>query len=204
MSDPAPAVPRWEWRVFGNEFPTIEARIRATSHDLGLTRVIHLLGGRHDVSVALRHKRLDVKALLRSEDGLEYWEPFLDVDFPIDAETVRSVFTRCGVGSASLARPAYDIDRFLAEVVPLRPSLRVVSVAETGRGARLNGVMVETASLHVLGRRLQTVALHSEDAAAVRRALYSLGLAGLENTNYVKAFTRLLGTVPQADRRDPK
>jgi exopolyphosphatase / guanosine-5'-triphosphate,3'-diphosphate pyrophosphatase len=190
-------VPRWEWRTFGDRFRTADAVFaQHQPSDIQETDELYLLAA-GDNNVKIRHDLLDIKVLREvDENGLERWEPILKATFPLAPDDVRTVMEALGL-------PVPD---------PIEPMSRAAfrdHVRKTGAGIvrpvevrkhrvryRVGDGAAERSEVHVEGRSTWTIAVESPDAAAVHRAVETLGFADYLNTSYEVGLSDLLDDVP--------
>jgi exopolyphosphatase / guanosine-5'-triphosphate,3'-diphosphate pyrophosphatase len=191
-------IPRWEWRIFGTDLGAAQEVLAAsTQGPLEETDELYLLSAAGG-NVKVRYDLMDIKLLREVDaDGLERWEPVLKAGFPLPAAEVSKVFDALGVLPPPLTRDAYTLDEFLHELVEPSGAVRAVRVHKRRRRYRLANCMAEIADLEVDGRDVRTVAIESEDPAAVRAAVRSLGLDGQVNTSYPRGLWARMDDGPQ-------
>jgi exopolyphosphatase/guanosine-5'-triphosphate,3'-diphosphate pyrophosphatase len=190
-------IPRWEWRSFGTNLGAAENALAALtpgpaeeSYELYLLSVA-------GSNVKVRDDLMDIKLLREVDgDGLERWEPVLKASFPLPAAEVSRVFNTLGVLLPPLARDAYTLDQFLAELVAPSGVVRAVRVHKRRQRYTLANCMAEVADLEVDGRAARTIALESEDPYAVMAAVRRLGLDGQVNTSYPRGLAALIEDGP--------
>ena len=78
--------------------------------------------------------------------------------------------------------------------------MRVVRVHKRRQRYTLADCMAEVADLEVDGRVARTIAIESEDPAAVIAAVRRLGLDGQVNTSYPRGLAALVDDGPRATR----
>lgn len=193
-------VPRWEWRAFGREFRDLDTRLPTGPRTETSSRDTYLLSADPAINVKIRGGEIDVKRRLRVDRGLEQWSPVLKAAFPIAAGTVRSLFDAWSLTPPPLSRAAYTCDEWLVDVVAACPSLAVIDVDKRRRMFTVDGCTVEMAALTIGGEPLETVAVESPDPALVLQTVSRLGLAALDNENYVQALQRLRATHAALER----
>ena len=164
-------VPRWEWRTFGDRFGQAEAAFAALTpsapHESDEIYLLTPGGG----SVKVRDGKIDIKALREVDAaGLERWEPVLKAGFPISADDARRVGTELGLDGFAPARTSYDLEQLSAELAGAG-SVRAVAVHKGRVRYTVGGCMAELSDVVVDGRQTRTVAIESEDAAAVAAAV---------------------------------
>jgi exopolyphosphatase/guanosine-5'-triphosphate,3'-diphosphate pyrophosphatase len=190
-------VPRWEWRTFGRRFGVAESRLAGLA-PIGVQdsdEVYVLAKGRDNVKV--RGGLLDIKALREvSPDGLERWEPVMKAGFPLGRAEVTRVCESLGLPLPPLPRDAYDLEQFLGELVLPSGALRVARVHKRRVRYTVGGCAAEVSDITADGRKTRTIAIESEDPAAVTAAVQSMGLAGFLNTSYPRGLQALLDDAP--------
>ena len=97
------------------------------------------------------------------------------------------------VEPASLARESYGLTELLEEVIGETDVVRPVRVHKRRARTTIGGCAAEVSEVEVEGRATRTVAIESEDAAAVIAAVRSLGLQDFVNTRYPRGLAALLG-----------
>ena len=149
-------------------------------------------------NVKVRAGLLDVKVLQKvNESGLEQWMPVMKEGFPAGAATLRDVFNAMQVTPPDLKRDqlhvrpvpgrAHRADR--EPCAPSRVHKRRVRYVVGGCTSELSDVTVD-------GMETRTIAVETEDAAAVVAAVESLGLSGYVNTNYSRGLAATLSGKP--------
>jgi exopolyphosphatase/guanosine-5'-triphosphate,3'-diphosphate pyrophosphatase len=188
---------RWEWRTFGSRFGIAEARFA----DLKPTGVqesdeLYLLAGPND-NVKIRAALMDIKVLHEVDaEGLERWEPVMKQGFPLARADVKQVFAALRVAPPALARSDYSLDQFLAELAMPR-GLRPAEVHKRRVRYTVGGCTSEVTELRAEGKSTRSIAIESEDAAAVVAAVASVGLRGYLNTSYPCGLRALLEGTPE-------
>lgn len=188
-------VPRWEWRTFGSRYGIAEARFAAlTPTGVQESDEVYLLGGAGD-NVKIRDALMDIKVLRETDgDGLERWEPVMKAAFPLSAGDTAQTLEALGLPVPDLARDAYTLDQFLAE---LAGGLRAVSVHKRRVRYMVGGCTSEVSDVVVNGTPSRTIAIESEDAAAVVAAVRSVGLDGYLNMSYPVGLRATLEREPE-------
>jgi len=191
-------IPRWEWRTFGSRFGVADDRFGAlTPGAIQESDEIYLLGGTGD-NVKVRDDLMDIKVLRETDaDGLERWEPVMKAGFPLPAADVRRVFESLDIETPPLDRDAYTLDQFIAEPMAATGRLHASRVHKRRVRYTVDGCTSEVTDVIADGRPSRTIAIESEDARAVVRAVAAMGLAGYANTNYTKGLTDLLAGAPE-------
>jgi exopolyphosphatase/guanosine-5'-triphosphate,3'-diphosphate pyrophosphatase len=163
-------VPRWEWRVFADDFGDVEARITEIEPDrVEESDEVYLLSASSDASVKLRDGLIDVKQLLAVRpDGLEQWKPVVKEPTTLDAANLRLVIDALNVNVEVLEvhkhRTRYTVEGLMGEITELT----------TDRG-----------SVH-------TIAIESEDPERVKQAVHTIGLDGWQVVCMARGLKALL------------
>jgi exopolyphosphatase / guanosine-5'-triphosphate,3'-diphosphate pyrophosphatase len=194
----ATIVPRWEWRVFGDDLAEAEQAFAALAPAPAVeSDELYLLAATR-ANVKVRDDLLDVKLLLEVDaDGLERWEPVMKEGFPLPAAQVSKVFDALGVDPPPLTRDAYSIDQLLAELVEPASAVRPLKVHKRRVRYVLGGCMAELSDVEAEGHGTRTIAVESEDASAVVAAVRGIGLGGAVNTSYPLGLAALVGAGPR-------
>jgi exopolyphosphatase/guanosine-5'-triphosphate,3'-diphosphate pyrophosphatase len=195
-------VPRWEWRTFGHAFGAAAAAFDALTPtgeaDSDETYLLVTDSAAPSAVVKIRFDLMDIKLLREvAAAGLERWEPVLKVGFPMPATDVRRVAEALGLPSPSLTRTEYTLQQFLAEVTGPSGMVRPVEVHKHRVRYTVGGCSAERSDVVADGRTIRTIAIESEDAAAVVDAIRSVGLEGYVNTNYPRGLAALLDDRPE-------
>jgi exopolyphosphatase/guanosine-5'-triphosphate,3'-diphosphate pyrophosphatase len=193
----AAIIPRWEWRVFGEALGVAEQAVAALSRGPAVESDELYLVSAAGASVKVRDRLIDIKLLREVDaDGLERWEPVTKLGFPLPAAEVSRVFDALGVASPPLTRSTYTLDQFLAALDEPSGAVQAVTVHKRRIRFTLGGCMAEAADVEADGQGTRTIAVESEDAAAVIAAVRSSGLDGYVNTSYPRWLAALIGAGP--------
>jgi exopolyphosphatase / guanosine-5'-triphosphate,3'-diphosphate pyrophosphatase len=189
-------IPRWEWRTFGPSFGPAEAGFAALEPTgVQESDELYLLSAAGD-NVKVRDDLMDIKVLVETNaDGLEQWRPVLKASFPIGSADVTRVLEALRVPAVPLERERYTLEEFLAEVAG--NALRPVRVHKRRVRYRVGGCISEVTDIVADGHATRTIAIESEDAAAVVAAVRLVGLGAYRNTSYARGLTALLDGAPQ-------
>ncbi len=194
----ATIIPRWEWRTFGTHFGVAEARFaELTPAEIQEGDELYFLGGSGE-NVKVRDDLMDIKVLREVDaDGLERWEPVMKKGFPLPAADVAKVFASLRLATPKLTRDAYSLDQFVGELVTPIGVLRPVKVHKRRVRYTVRGCISEVTDVRADGKTTRTIAIESEDAAAVISAVASVGLGGYLNTSYPRGLLALLNDAPE-------
>ncbi len=191
-------IPRYEFRIFGNNLDKIESRIQELS-EKEMTRKmdsIYLLSPyRRRNNIKIRAGVMDIKLLEQTHKGLEQWNPLLVGEFPMKADIIKStVFPALGVESPVFERKEYSLHQFIDEVVTVDPDLSVAYVWKTRHSYTINGCISEIAEIKINGASIKTICIEAEDPTKVMEVKLLLGISDdLENVNYPLALKRIMG-----------
>jgi exopolyphosphatase / guanosine-5'-triphosphate,3'-diphosphate pyrophosphatase len=190
-------VPRWEWRAFGRSFGSAEDALVPISPERTEEGDETYLVSGVSANVKVRDDLMDVKVLREvNADGLERWEPVMKQGFPLAAKDVSDVLQALDVPAAKPTRATYTLDGFLNELIQPDDLARVVKVHKRRNRFTVAGCMAELADVVADGRPTRTLAIESEDAAAVIAAVRAIGLGGYTNTSYPRALASLIDDEP--------
>ena len=193
----ATIIPRWEWRTFGSRFGAADVVFRAlTPTGIQESDELYLLSSGGD-NVKVRDDLMDIKVLKEvNTDGLEQWTPVMKVGFPLARSDVERVFEALRLPAPSLARDAYTLDQFVEELVAPSDALRSIGVHKRRVRYTIGGCTSELSDVTADGKETRTVAIESEDAAAVIAAVRSIGLGDYVNTSYPRGLADLIDGTP--------
>ena len=191
-------MPRWEWRSFGRRFPSAEERLaRLTPSGVQESDEVYLLSASGD-NVKVRDALMDVKVLQETNaDGLEQWTPVMKAGFPLSASDTAKVLGALHRSVPGSLGDSYTLDAFLAAFASRDSGIRVVRVHKRRVRYTIDGCMAELSDILAEGKPTRTIAVESEDAAAVVRAVAGLGLGGYVNVSYPRALLDLLDDEPE-------
>jgi exopolyphosphatase/guanosine-5'-triphosphate,3'-diphosphate pyrophosphatase len=189
-------IPRWEWRTFGDRFGRADAAFGAME-PTGIQESDELyLLGQPDRNVKVRDALMDIKVLRETDaSGLERWEPVMKATFPLDEATTAQVADALGIPVPTGSAP-WSLERFL-DAVAVPGGIRPVRAHKRRVRYRVNGCTSEVSEVRVGDRTVRTIAIESEDAAAVREAVRSVGLAGYRNVDYLEGLAALVDGSPR-------
>jgi len=190
--------PRWEWRSFGRRFGVAEARLaQLTPGAAQDSDELYLLSGA-GANVKVRDALMDIKQLRAVDaDGLEQWTPVLKAGFPMSGADATRVLDALGLPPPAGARDAWTQDEFLARFAAPGGPVRCVPVHKRRVRYTVGGCMAELSEVTAGGRATRTLAVESEDAAAVIAAVRGLGLGGYANTAYPRGLAALVDGTPE-------
>ena len=190
--------PRWEWRSFGRRFGEAESRLAAlTPTGVQESDEVYLLSGAGD-NVKVRDGLMDIKVLREvNADGLEQWTPVMKAGFPLPAAEATRVFESLRLPVPALSRASYTLDEFIEAFAQPGGAIRRVEVHKRRVRYTVGGCTAEFSDVTANGKPTRTIAVESEDAAGVIRAVRELGLGGYTNTSYPRALAALIDDEPE-------
>ena len=191
--------PRYEFRMFGvdniNTFIEL-LKTKATAGKVRNISEIYLMtAGNNEHNIKIRNKLLDIKSLVRQENGLEQWNPTEVGTFPISKDKIKNeIFPALGVEAPVLDRDIYSLKQFMQELILVDPDI-IVALTEKERHAfDFEDCICEYADVRINGAYQRTLAIESENPELVYKAMESLNISNeIENVNYPKALKRVLG-----------
>lgn len=194
-------IPRYEFRIFGNDLEKYEKKIKEFSK-VEMTRemdsIYLLTPWKRKNNVKIREGVMDIKNLEQEHEGLQQWNPFLVGQFPLPANVIKTVvFPALGIESPVFERKAYSLQEFLAEVVTVDPDLAVAYVWKTRHAFTVNECITEIAEIKVNGALVKTICIEAEDPEKVIEAKKMIGInREVENVSYPLAMKRIMGLAP--------
>jgi exopolyphosphatase/guanosine-5'-triphosphate,3'-diphosphate pyrophosphatase len=190
--------PRWEWRSFGRCFGEAESRLaKLAPGRVQESDEIYLLSGAGD-NVKVRDALMDIKALRETNaDGLEQWTPVMKAGFPLSAADSVKVLESLHLPAPPMSRATFTIEEFLEQFAAPGSSIRAVKVRKRRIRYKVGGCMAELSDVVANGKPTRTIAVESEDAGGVIRAVRKLGLGGYTNTSYPRGLAALIDDLPE-------
>ena len=189
--------PRWEWRSFGRRFGVAEESFaRLTPSGVQESDEIYLLS-RAGGNVKIRDALMDIKVLREvNADGLEQWTPVMKAGFPLSAAEATKVLEALGLPIPTPVRASYTLDEFLGQFAAPGGTVRAVNVHKRRTRYTVGGCMAELSDVVANAKPTRTIAVESEDAGGVMRAVRELGLGGYTNTSYPRGLADLIDDEP--------
>ena len=191
-------IPRYEFRVFGNNLNKYEEKIKEFS-EKEITRHMNsiylLTPWKRKNNVKIRGKVMDIKNLEQEYKGLEQWSPFLVGEFPLKADVIKTVvFPALGIESPVFRRKEYTLNQFIDEVVSIDPDLAIASVMKNRDAYTVGDCITEIAKIKVNGAFIKTICIEADNPEKVLKAKNMLGIGDeVENVNYPLALKRIMG-----------
>lgn len=197
-------IPRYEFRIFGNQLEEIENKIKGFSpieQTREMNSIYLLAAGNPNHNIKIREETMDIKTLEQEQDGLEQWNPFLVGEFPMKAEVIKSVvFPALGTHSPVFDREEYTLQEFLDELISVDPDITVAYVCKRRHAFTVGKCITEIAEIKVNGAAIKTICIEAEDPKKVLKAKKKLEIdENFENVNYPLALKRVMGLVEFPD-----
>ncbi|MDS4021642.1 MAG: Ppx/GppA family phosphatase [Candidatus Competibacter sp.] len=194
----AEITPRWEWRSFGRRFGGAEERLaQLTPSGVQESDEIYLLSPAGE-NVKVRDALMDIKVLREvNADGLEQWTPVMKAGFPLPAAEAAKVLEALRLPIPTPVRASYTLDEFIGQFAAPGGAIRAVQVHKRRTRYTVGGCMAELSEVVANGKPTRTIAVESEDAAGVMRAVRELGLGDYTNTSYPRALAVLIDDEPE-------
>jgi len=196
----AKIVPRAEFRVFGQGvIDLVKAKMWNGKTVLFQARKMpaetYFLSARtDDANVKVRDGLLDIKTKVgETPEGYEIFQPRGKFQFPVKKTDLATILANLGI-EMPLDRDTYTIDEFIG-MARRHPDMAVVSVEKMRYGFTIDGVICEYAQVWFNGALVESACAESENYAGMKQVVEGLGLAGMPNTNYLKAAKRVVGMV---------
>ncbi|MGO4835630.1 hypothetical protein AB4144_25620, partial [Rhizobiaceae sp. 2RAB30] len=186
-----------EWRTFGKHFAQAEDRFaRLAPSEPKQSNEVYFLSSRGE-NVKVRDGLMDVKILQEVDSGgLQQWAPVMKAEFPLSASDVAKVMEALRVPAHGSLAERYGLDALIEEFARPDSGVRVIDVSKRRVRYTVEGCMAELSDISANGEQIRTIAVESEDPAAVVRAVHFLGLVGYVNTSYPRALADLIDHVP--------
>ncbi len=197
-ADAAKITPRAEFRVFG---PGVIELVKGKMWN-GRTVLFQarrmpvetyfLSVHTNEANVKVRDGLLDIKTKVgETPEGYEIFQPRGKFQFPVSKDDLAKILSNLKVEMA-LEKDTYTIDEFIA-MARRHPELTPVSVEKMRYGFTIDGVICEYAQVWFNGAMVESACAESENYAGMKAVVEGLGLAGMPNTNYLRAAKRVVG-----------
>ncbi|MBK8052335.1 MAG: hypothetical protein IPK35_03410 [Saprospiraceae bacterium] len=194
--------PRFEFRTFGQNFDNANKRMARLSMPVPEkvwerhSDEIYILSRTNDVNnTKIRDGKMDIKTYVQTVDGLEQWNPLMKGEFPIAAKVLtEEVFPAFMVTMPSLDKDVITYDEFIS-MIEAHPDLQAVKVHKERYGYMVNNTICETGSVLINGARVETINSESTEVEDIKKTINDVGLAGVENINYLQAIKRVIGLI---------
>jgi hypothetical protein len=196
--DAAKIVPRAEFRVFGRGvIDIVKPNMWNGKTVLFKAREMpaetyFLSANTNDANVKVRDGLLDIKTKVgETPEGYEIFQPRGKFQFPVSRADLATILSHLEV-EMTLDADGYTIDAFIA-IARKHPDLAPVTVEKMRYGFTVDGIICEYAQVWFNGALVETACAESENYAGMKAVIEGLGLAGMPNTNYLRAAKRVVG-----------
>jgi exopolyphosphatase/guanosine-5'-triphosphate,3'-diphosphate pyrophosphatase len=194
---------RFEFRTWGNHLSPYQDRLAAiaTPSEPRESAETYILSRVTDTAnVKIRDELFDIKLMTEQVGRLERWRPVLKSGFPLDSRTiVEQVFPNLGVAVPQITQPSYTHGELIRDLIRPNRELALVEVVKVRSQYASEKFTAEFAEVRIgAGATSETVAIESDDPAAVLRAIAKLGLNSHANINYVRHLKLMTGMTPRA------
>jgi hypothetical protein len=194
----AKIVPRAEFRVFGQGVIELvkekmwngktvlfqARRMPAETYFLSINT--------NEANVKVRDGLLDIKTKVsQTPEGYEIFQPRGKFQFPVKQADLAAILSHLKV-TAALDKDSYAIDEFIG-MARKHPDMSAVTVEKMRYGFTIEGIICEYAQVWFNGALVESACVESENYAGMKQVIESLGIAGMPNTNYLRAAKRVVG-----------
>jgi len=146
----------------------------------------------NEANVKVRDGLLDIKTKTgETPEGYEIFQPRGKFQFPVRKEDLATILSHLKV-EMELRQESYTIDEFIA-MARKHADLAPVTVEKMRYGFTIEGIICEYAQVWLNGALVETACAESENYAGMKQVVEGLGLAGMPNTNYLRAAKRVVG-----------
>ena len=185
--------PRFEYRVWAPDLTELAGRLamHCTPGGVRISEETYLIHPRTDLNIKIRAETLDIKQLVRTQQGFQLWNPILKEAFPIPASSAAAVMEYLAETPPTPEHAPLGIDEFLARAV--ETGTAVATVAKQRNGFLQEGCILEFAEVTINGSGIHSVAIESEDLDTALAVADRLGINELPNESYQRAIRRALG-----------
>ncbi|MGD9172856.1 MAG: hypothetical protein PVF29_01775 [Desulfobacterales bacterium] len=191
---------RYEFRAFAQHFGPAEEKMRklAKFEKFRESSEIYILSAANDDhNIKIRYDTLDIKVLVKEEQGQQQWQPKIKAEFPVKTAIIREeIFPALNVALPEFKRSQYLLAQFIQNIIQPHPALSIARVYKRRFGYTINGCISEIAELTINGAAIKTMAAESLDVQSILQAKETLGLQEYENVSYLLAIKRILGMAP--------
>lgn len=194
--------PRFEFRTFGQSFATQAQRMARLSVPVPekvwerTSSEVYIMSRTNDVNnTKIRDGKMDIKTFVTAERGLEQWNPLSKGEFPLTAaQLAEEVFPAFQVAMPDLAADSLTLGEFM-QVIADHADLQAVKVHKHRFGYMVNNTICEVAEVLINGARVMTLSSESTEVDDILATLEMVGLAGVENINYLQVIKRVIGWI---------
>jgi hypothetical protein len=186
--------PRYEYRVWAPDLTELASRLAAHCEPQGVRASVetYLLPPRTDLNIKIRAATLDIKQLVRTQQGFELWTPVLKEAFPLSPSSAAEVMAHLAESRPAAGGDApLDVEDFLA--LAEKAGAATAIVTKQRHGYLHEECILEFAEVTINGSGVHSVAVESEDLDTAIAVAGRLGIDVLPNESYQQAIRRALG-----------
>jgi len=195
------SAPRYEFRIWAPSLAEVRERLERLCgpEPAEQSRETYIVSdATDDTNAKIRAGAMDIKVLLRTDQNLEQWNPYLKAHFPIDAKLIaEKVFPALRVdlpdGLAASRQHLFTAEAFVDTVVKQHPRLAAVELGKARRRYTLGVCAAEFVEVEISGRVMHSVAVESANPRAVLDAVGELAIGSYPNISYVRQIKSMLG-----------
>lgn len=199
-ADAEKIVPRAEFRVFGKDIiEAVKAKMWNGKTVLFQARKMpaetyFLSVNTNEANVKVRDGLLDIKTKVgETPEGYEIFQPRGKFQFPVKKEDLATILSNLKV-EMKLDKDSYTIEEFV-EMARKHPELCPVTVEKMRYGFTIEGIICEYAQVWFNGAMVESACAESENYAGMKTVVEGLGIAGMPNTNYLRAAKKVVGLI---------
>ncbi len=146
----------------------------------------------NEANVKVRDGLLDIKTKVgETPEGYEIFQPRGKFQFPVKTADLATILSNLKV-EVVFTQESYTIDEFI-RMARKHPEMTAVSVEKMRYGFTIEGIICEYAQVWFNGAMVESACAESENYAGMKKVVEGLGIAGMPNTNYLKAAKRVVG-----------
>jgi len=191
-------IPRFEFRAFGHHFQQIERKMRDLAQEelsRDISEIYLMTAATVENNIKIRNKKMDIKVLVQTKDGLEQWLPQLIGEFPMKTSLLENeVYPALGVAAPVFDKEEISLKELITEFIKEDPDIIAAHTRKTRHAFTINNCICEIAGVMVNGAYIQSIAIESENPELVSDTKKLLGFnENEENVNYPKAIKRIIG-----------
>ncbi len=196
--------PRYEFRIWGDSLDALRRRLveLCSAQPPEQSSETYIVSDATDETNAkIRAGAIDIKLLLRVEQRLEQWRPYLKAEFPLDGSLiVEKIFPSLRVAAAPLASASYSAQAFVDELVRPHPRLAAAELRKRrwrfvldDCAAEFVEVTIEGVAPNSSAADLHSIAIESVNVQSVLAAIDRLGISAYSNISFVRQIKSMLG-----------
>ena len=157
---------------------------------------IYIVSITNDINnIKIRDSKIDIKSLIQTVDRLEQWNPLMKAEFPITEKTLmEEVFPAFQIEMPEITKNAFSYEEFM-NIINSHQDLQSVRVKKHRFGYKINETICEVAEVLINGAKLMTINSESAEIEDIKKTMAEVGIAQLENINYLQAIKRVIGMI---------